>query len=129
MNIKRSKKGPKSIYSDHLISTVCQELLSGSLSYSEARRKYQIKSYSTIRGWIDNFQRQYGSNLVVMSQSNPADQQHIKDGSNAELKAQVEQLKAALDLARLENLALNTMIDIADKELNSSIRKKSGAKQ
>ncbi len=127
MNIKKLKTGPKSIYPDHLISLVCQDLLSGNVSYSEARRKYNI-SPSTMRGWISNYEKQYGSNLESMEQNINTD--NSKAGLELkELEAKNKQLQAALELARLENLVLNTMIDIADKELNTNIRKKSGAKQ
>lgn len=129
MNIKKSRRGSKSIYSDHLISTVCQEVISGRLSYTEATCKYQIRGHSTVKGWVVNYQRQYGSNLALMSQNNASCGQGHQDKDYAELKAQVKQLQAALDLARLENLALNTMIDIADRELYTDIKKKSGAKQ
>ncbi len=128
MNIKKVKKGAKRIYSDHLISVVCQDLLTGNLTYTEAARKYSIKSTKSIRSWIVNYQKQYGSNLESMEQNINND--NSKDGLELqELEAKNKQLQAALELARLENLVLNTMIDIADEELNTNIRKKSGAKQ
>ncbi len=128
MNIKKSRTGPKSSFSEHLISTVCQELLSGTLSYTEASRKYNIRGTATIRSWMKSYEKQYGSNLAVMKDNNR--EEDIKKSSELkELQARNEQLQAALELARLENLVLNTMIDIADEELHTDIRKKSGAKQ
>lgn len=132
MNIKKLKPGPKSSYPQHLISTVCRELLSGTLSYTEVARKYNMKGTATIRNWMLNYQKQYGSNLAAMTDNNTQDkeQEDIKKSSELkELQSKNEQLQAALELARLENLMLNTMIDIADEQLHTDIRKKSGAKQ
>jgi hypothetical protein len=41
----------------------------------------------------------------------------------------IQELEEALERERLMNLATNKMIDIAERDLNISIRKKSGAKQ
>lgn len=44
-------------------------------------------------------------------------------------QAEYERLQRELELERLKSTALSTMIDLAESELNVSIRKKSGAKQ
>ena len=41
----------------------------------------------------------------------------------------LEALKEALAFAELKNVALNTMIDIAERQFKIDIRKKSGARQ
>lgn len=41
----------------------------------------------------------------------------------------IKELEEALERERLINLATNKMIDIAERDLNVSIRKKSGARQ
>ena len=128
MEIKKSKTGIKCGYPEHLISAVCQELLSGTLSYSEAMRKYSIRSAQTIYRWVARYQSQYGSNLELMNPTNSAPEPD-NPLDLEELRVKNQQLQAALDLAQLENLALNTMIDIADEQLHTDIRKKSGAKQ
>lgn len=45
------------------------------------------------------------------------------------LEARLQELQAELDREKLKNLALNTMIEVAEKELQIDIRKKPGAKQ
>lgn len=47
---------------------------------------------------------------------------------NASLKKELEQVKRALAMSELKNEALNTMIDLAEKQ-GIKIRKNSGAKQ
>jgi hypothetical protein len=49
--------------------------------------------------------------------------------SNQELKKQLLEAQAQIDKLQLKNRALKTMIDIAEKQLNVDIRKKSGSKQ
>jgi biotin operon repressor len=46
-----------------------------------------------------------------------------------QLKGQINQLEKQLELAQMRLTAVNTMIDIAEKEYKLEIRKKSGPKQ
>jgi hypothetical protein len=46
-----------------------------------------------------------------------------------ELNKQVRKLEKQLEEAQMSNIALNLLIDIAEKNLNIPIRKKSGTKQ
>jgi transposase len=47
----------------------------------------------------------------------------------AELQKQISQLKGSLAYSRMKNDALETMINLAEKEFRIQIRKKSGTKQ
>lgn len=47
----------------------------------------------------------------------------------AALQKRVKEMEKALEDARMRNIALNMLIDIAEKKLHFSIRKKPGAKQ
>ena len=46
-----------------------------------------------------------------------------------ELEAKIAKLEQQLDYEQLRTLALDTMIDIAERDLKIPIRKKSGAKR
>jgi hypothetical protein len=46
-----------------------------------------------------------------------------------ELEVRVKKLEAELEREQFRTMALNTMIDIAERELKVDIRKKSGAKR
>ena len=52
-----------------------------------------------------------------------------KSVSNEVLEARLRELQAELERERLKNLALTTMIEVAEEELHIDIRKKAGAKQ
>ena len=45
------------------------------------------------------------------------------------LERRVKELEKALEQAKFKNIAIETMIDIAEEQLKISIRKKSGPKQ
>jgi hypothetical protein len=45
------------------------------------------------------------------------------------LQKQLKTIEKQLEDARMKNLALNTLIDVAEEKLNINIRKKPGAKQ
>jgi hypothetical protein len=56
----------------------------------------------------------------------------MTEAEKQKLAAVQKQLKAAekqLEDARMRNIALNMLIDVAEEKLNISIRKKPGAKQ
>jgi hypothetical protein len=55
--------------------------------------------------------------------------QKEKTPHELELEAKVKKLEEQLEYEQFRVLALNTMIDIAERDLKISIRKKSGAKQ
>ena len=57
-----------------------------------------------------------------------ADEVPMKKRSAEELEAEVKRLTKELEWAKLQNKALNTLIDIAEEQ-GIRIRKKSGAKQ
>ena len=55
--------------------------------------------------------------------------QKRKTQQELELEAKVNKLEKELEYERLRTLALSTMIDVAERDLKISIRKKSGTKQ
>lgn len=105
------------------------EVLSGTLTYMQAARQYAIVSDQTVRDWVNDYRKTHlGFNFEGMaSKKNPPSK--FSEQPSPEYKKQNEVLIKALELAKLENLALQTMIDIAESELKIDIRKKSGTKQ
>jgi uncharacterized coiled-coil protein SlyX len=49
--------------------------------------------------------------------------------NNQELEKRIKELEKELELAQMKIVALNTVIDIAEKDYKLEIRKKSGPKQ
>lgn len=103
-------------------------------TYRELAKKYNI-SRSTINKWIlihqgihdlPRSKRQHSYDLQQMTRKKIPKQQ-ASPSSDAEEK--IRQLEQQLAYEKLRADALDTMINIAEKELHITIRKKPGAQQ
>lgn len=100
------------------------EIESGRMSLQEARVRFQLpyhfdglyKVY-----WQPKYSDQIHLSLSLMS----AEQRT----NNKELEKRVRELEKQLELAQMKVVALNTVIDIAEKDYKLEIRKKYGPKQ
>lgn len=99
------------------------EIESGRMSLPEARIRFQLpyhfdglyKVY-----WQPKYSDQIHLSLSLMS----AEQRT----NNKELEKRVRELEKQLELAQMKVVALNTVIDIAEKDYKLEIRKKYGPK-
>jgi transposase len=115
-------------YTDEFKYKVVLEYLNSDSSYEVIMRKYGIKGDGCISSW----RRKFGL-------SNPSDDQLMlnksmseeieKTARERELEAKVKELEGALAHEKLRSLALNTIIDIAERDLKIPIRKKPGTKR
>ena len=104
---------------------VVGEVESGKISQSEASRRYGILGHSTILKWC----RKYGK---LPSHRNMRLRSSIMDEKEIELlrvKNENKALKQELEEARFKNVVLETLVDVAERELQVPIRKKYGAKR
>jgi transposase len=123
---KRSQKD----YSMSFKLEVVEEIESGLISTSGAKKKYGIQSRSTVVNWLRKFGRFDWENQT------PSNMPQSKDHRLMELEAKVkllEKQKAMLEhqVERSDKKAIifDMMIDIAEKEYNISIRKNSSPEQ
>jgi len=119
----RTKRGG---FSEAFKLHVLREIEEGTLRQAEAKRKYRILGHSTILKW----QRRYG----LVKESKPSRKERrfmmLKDEHEVQrLQRENKALREELDDARMKHVVLDTMIDIAEKELGIPIRKKFGAGQ
>ena len=99
--------------------------LSGENSYDELGKYYGV-SPKTIRVWVSRF-RKSGKNVVSLhAVTKPAEDMARK--KREEKSPEVLLLESRIRELELQNLALNTLIDVAERN-GIEIRKKSGAKQ
>jgi transposase-like protein len=99
--------------------------LTGDNSYEELSDYYKVQA-STIRAWVSRY-RKRKEVVSLQADSKPIeDMAHKK--KDAEKSAEVLALEARIRELELQNLALNTLIDVAERN-GIEIRKKSGAKQ
>jgi transposase-like protein len=115
-------------YTDEFKFQVIQEYLNTEISYEELKKKHGIRGNSCIPNWM----RKFGGNNVTDEQisiQKAMSKESEKTPQERKLEAKIKELEKALEQERLRTLALNTMINIAERDLKISIRKKSGTKQ
>jgi len=95
---------------------IVNEIETGKLTFLEALKKYKV-SESTLYNWRKKY-----SNDIVRAKPTGNMEKSEKSSHDPVEYQQLEDLK-------LKIIALETMIDIAEKEFNIPIRKKCGSKQ
>jgi transposase-like protein len=106
-------------YSNAFKLKVVDEVLRGKITKEEARRRYDIRGKSTVLKWIRKFEF-----TPLTSRPMSSEQESKKD-----LLKRIKQLERQLEDEKLRSEGLSKMIDIAEDQLNISIRKKSVTKQ
>ena len=104
---------------------VVGEVESGRISQSEASRRYGILGHSTILKWIHKYGR-FSSHLNTKIGLKSMDEKEIE---LLRLQNENKALRQELEDARFKNVVLETLVDVAERELGIPIRKKYGAKR
>jgi transposase-like protein len=99
--------------------------LTGDNSVEELANYYKVNA-NTIRSWINRYR--HSLNVVSLQTDSKHSEDMARKKKEAEKSADVQALEARIRELELQNLALNTLIDVAEKN-GIDIRKKSGAKQ
>lgn len=103
---------------------IAREVQSGRMSLGEAKEYFSDRSknpVSLIRNWLREYKPEIDFTLPVMTEK----EKQKLDAVHKRLK----ELEKQLEDAQMKNIALETMIDLAEEKLRISIRKKSGPKQ
>ncbi len=101
---------------------VC-EIESGRMSWQEARSRFNLP-YRFDRTYSE-WQRKYSDQIIVTLPVMKAEDRT----NNQALEKRIRELEKQLELAQMKVVALNTVIDIAEKDYKLEIRKKYGPKQ
>jgi len=109
-------------YPTSLKRTIVAAIEQGHMTIAQAQIAYKIRSQKSIRNWLVLEK----SDLCIPTQ--PAMAKNSKS-SKSTATSEVEQLRKALQEAELRIKALNTLIDVAEEQLKTDIRKKPGARQ
>jgi transposase-like protein len=112
-----------------------KEYLIDGIPYRAIAKKYGV-SRSTINKWvlihqgIHNLPRSHKQVSYDLQQKNLGKKsKQIIRQHQSELEKKIEVLEKQLEWEKLRSLALDTMINVAERELNIDIRKKPGTKQ
>jgi predicted RNase H-like nuclease (RuvC/YqgF family) len=104
-----------------------REISAGRMTLKDALERFdfghknQETSRTILRDWIKQYSPSIPVTLPVMSEK---ERQKLEA-----LQKQVKELEKQLENAQMKNVALETMIDVAEDQLKIKIRKKSGPKQ
>lgn len=114
-------------YNDYEISFrrwLVSQIDAENISIQEARDRFHL-SRTEYKKIIKRWQERYSDELHLSLQA-----MNSKDrANNAKLEQRIKELEKQLEMAQMKNVAINTMIDIAEKDYKLVIRKKSGPKQ
>jgi transposase-like protein len=111
-------------YPKSLRYEIVRVYLTGNNSYAELAKIYNVP-ISNIRTWVMRYRK--SKNVVsLQADTNPFEEMARK--KKEEKPADVLALEARVRELELQNLALNTLIEVAERN-GIEIRKKSGAKQ
>lgn len=115
-------------YPEELKRKIAKEYLAGRASAGYLAEEHGLKNKSVVKEFVKWYRRK--DELCVQNEDSMADKKASADNAGEpSAREQLKQLKRQLELSQLKVEALETMIDIAEKELQIDIRKKSGAKQ
>ena len=94
------------------------------MTVSEAIKQFNFDPQS---GWIliSRWRKKYACEMILSLGDMTEAEKHKLTALQKQLKAAEKQLEEA----RMRNIALNTLIDVAEEKLKINIRKKPGAKQ
>lgn len=114
-------------YEDSFKRQVVLEILSGSITKEEARKRYNVGGKSTILDWMRSYaglkMREAGRDPI------PILKDMDKSQDKTELEERIKQLEAKLEYSELKGRAYQIMVEIAKEKYNLDLEKKHGAKQ
>jgi transposase-like protein len=117
--MKNKPNKPQPTYSDSFKLGIVMRIANGQIGKEQARVKYNIGGNSTILEWMRKFG--YCSNP---DSQEPMAESHDKSDPE-QLTKKVRQLEKQLQNERIRSEFYQTMIEVAERELGISIRKKS----
>ena len=119
-----SKRRPFQRVDEKTKLKIVEEIKSGLISCKGASRKYRIPRNS-IKAWAGKFNLTTLLNEEIPSQPSEMTQNQ----ESRLLLRKIHELTKALELSQLKNIALETMIEVAESDFHIKIKKKRGTKQ
>jgi transposase len=121
-----AERNSRGRFSEEFKRSMVSAIEFGVYSCAEVEKRYEIRGHSTISKWC----RRYGGNqTTIMSNQRKEEHPSLKDDQVLLLQNQVKVLEWELREARLKQATLETLIDIAERNLSVDIKKNFGGKQ
>jgi transposase-like protein len=113
---------------DEVQFQIIQEYLNTSATQKELKEKYNFRGNNNINNWMLKFGlSKLSEEQIELHQAMAKETQ--KTSLEQELELKIKKLEEDLKKEQFRTKALNTMIDIAEREMKVDIRKKPGAKR
>ena len=112
-------------YSEAFKIQIVRDVEGGKITSTDASGRYGILGHSTILKWS----RKYGRQSSRGNKKGKGIVMEEKEIELLRLRNENKALKDELEAARLKNVVLETLVDVAERELQIPIRKKYGAKR
>lgn len=109
-------------YSTAFKQKVVTEIESGELTISEAQRLYGIIGGSTVQAWIKSLGKNHLLNRIVRVEMKD-EKDRIK-----ELEKKVRDLESALANSHVKNIALESLVEVAEEHYKVDFKKNFGGK-
>ena len=124
--VKSQKK-----YSDSLKREVGRRYLREEFSYAVAAEEYGLKDKLVAKEFVKWYRMQLAKESKDGQEEDCSSESKAEasGGNLEEALARIKELERALYMAELKGDALETMLDIAKRDLGIDVRKKYGAKQ
>jgi transposase len=111
-------------YSEDVKEEAILRVLFNGESAIDVAEAMEIYSVSTVNLWVNAYRRKIEEGLITLSPMTEKQKQDLHA-----LQQRNKELERAVKEANLMILALNSLIDVAEKDLKIPIRKKRGTKQ
>jgi transposase-like protein len=123
--IKRERKN----YTKEFKERVLSDYLNGNESVSKVALRYQVNR-DTVASWVYRRESEpdSGENIKFVP-SDTGFMQGKKITSPELMEVRIQELERQLELEQMRSQCLDKMIEVAERELQIDIRKKSGARQ
>ena len=127
MQGRKKAKGPvggSSSYSQTFRDHVARDYELGDLSYAQISDKYGLPNKDMVKWWVRCYRKK--GDIVGLISPRMTEKEKRE---NAALRKRIAELEKQAGEQDLKILLLETMIDIAEEELEVDIRKKPGTRQ
>ena len=125
MNKRKLKGNTKEAFSSLEKRRIVEEIRSGMLTIKQSTQQYQL-SVRVLQAWNRWY---YRTRLLRYYRPRPSFLMKPSQTTVEQLKQELAEAHAQLAQVKLQNTALETMITVAEKQLNIEIRKKYGSKR
>lgn len=121
MKTEKREQGTYNRYSVAFKMRVVEEVENGMISVEGARKLYSIPGKGTIYEWVQQYGINKRINKAVYIMTNDEQRELIR------LRKENARLLQALDDSHIKNLALETLIEVADETYGTDLKKNFGS--